>query len=333
MFTPVFNLIETGSPAWPWITLLLAFAVLAKCADLFVESAVAIAKRLRLSKLVIGLVLVSVATTSPELSVSMMAALKGNPEMALGNAIGSVICNCGIALALCGLFSASPVPVSRHISRVAGSFLVLTMVLLFFFTVHDLTLGRLEGAVLLLLFGGYLAFLFRQYRTGAMLETDPSDVHRAATGQAVPILVLMFAAGLGGVILSGKFVVVSSVTLAARFGVPESVIALTLVALGTSIPEVATSVTAAIKGQGALSVGNILGANIMNLCIVAGSSAVANPLTLGRREILFMFPAMFIMVAVTLSVLHTSQTLNRKEGALLFVCYLAYLGSFFIIFR
>ena len=110
-------------------------------------------------------------------------------------------------------------------------------------------------------------------------------------------------------------------------------IALTLVALGTSIPEVATSVVSAIKGQGALSVGNILGANIMNICWVAGSSSLANPLSLSRREINFMFPAMFIMVAVTLFVLHTSQALSRREGAVLFGVYCLYIASFFLVFQ
>jgi cation:H+ antiporter len=115
-------------------------------------------------------------------------------------------------------------------------------------------------------------------------------------------------------------------------GLPESVIALTLVALGTSIPEVATSITAARKGEGELSIGNILGANIMNVCWVAGASAVVNPLILGGREILFMFPAMLVMVAATLGVLRSHHELSRKEGLLLCGLYVLYLVSFALMF-
>jgi len=335
MLSGVFTYIEQA-PVWvAWLVLAAAFAVLAKCADLFVDSAVGIAERLHLPKLVIGIVLVSVATTSPELSVSLMAALRGSPEMALGNAIGSIICNCGIALALCGVFSKTSVPVLKNAFRTAGGFLVFTAILCALFVGFDLTLSRLEGGILLLCFAGYLGLLVHQYKQGHMREVieDAIAEEVAASPKSVFTLVLLFVVGLAGVILSSKFVVVTSVTIATWAGVPEAVIALTLVALGTSIPEVATSVVAAIKGQGALSVGNILGANIIPFCWVAGASALANPLSLSRREINFMFPAMFIMVAVTLFVLHTSEALSRREGAVLFGVYCLYIASFFLVFQ
>lgn len=331
MLSGVLSYIENGHVMVAWLALVVAFLVLAKCADLFVDSAVGIADRLRLPKLVIGIVLVSVATTSPELSVSMMAALRGSPEMALGNAVGSVICNCGVALALCAVFSKSPVPVMRHAFRTAGGFLVFCGVLAFLFVAGDGTLSRLEGGLLLLCFAGYLGLLVHQYRRGLMREAMDSEV--SDPPRPMLLLVTLFAVGLAGVILSSKFVVVASVKIAVWMHVPEAVIALTLVALGTSVPEVATSVVSAIKGQGALSVGNILGANIMNICWVAGASALANPLSLSRREIYFMFPAMFVMVAVTLFVLHTSNALSRKEGGVLFGVYLLYLVSFFVVFQ
>lgn len=331
MFSGVFTYIEQAPVLVSWLVLAVAFAILAKCADLFVDSAVGIAERLHLPKLVIGIVLVSVATTSPELSVSMMAALRGMPEMALGNAIGSVICNSGVALALCAVFSKTAVPVLKNAFRTAGGFLVFSGILCALFVGFDLTLSRIEGGILLLCFAGYLGFLVRQYkqcRIREVIEADVADVAKPALA-----LLLLFLVGLAGVIFSSKFVVVTSVTIAKRMGVPEAVIALTLVALGTSIPEVATSVVSAIKGQGALSVGNILGANIMNICWVAGASSLANPLSLSRREINFMFPAMFIMVAVTLFVLHTSQALSRREGAVLFGMYGLYIASFFLFFQ
>ena len=331
--TNLFTWLETGPMVASWLTLLVAFALLAKCAGLFVESAVGIAERFRVPKLVIGIVLVSVATTTPELSVSAMAALRGNPEMALGNAVGSVICNCGIALALCGLLSSAPVPVLPAVFKSAAFFLVITMVVMMVFVLRDGMLGRIEGLGLMLILAGYLGFLVREYRRGRLFGLDPIEAETSVAVHSWPMLGLLFAAGLAGVLLSGKFVVVASVRIAQGFGVPESVIAMTLVALGTSIPEVSTSVIAAIKGQGALSVGNIMGANIMNICWVAGASAVLNPLSLARREILFMFPAMLVMVVLTLGVLRSRSELSRMEGAALFLVYLVYLGSSLVVFR
>jgi len=331
MFAYIFQWIETGSS---WISLLvivLSFALLAKSADFFVESAVGLATRFHVPRIVIGLVLVSFATTAPELSVSLMAARQGNPEMALGNAIGSVICNCGIALGLCGLFSRKPVPVLRHVLHGAGAFLLLACVAILCFVWEDGTLGRLEGLILLVFFGVYLGMLFRQYRMGTMKASELLEDLPVTPSRSLVFLVLGFLLGLGGVILASRFVVVSAVTLATRLGVPESIIALTLVALGTSIPEVATSVTSAIKGEGALSVGNILGANIMNICWVAGASALANPLGITRAEMGMMFPALFLMVGVTLLLLHTREVLMRWEGAVLVAGYAVYVASFFLL--
>lgn len=329
----MFGFIEAGASWIAFAVLVIAFVVLAKSADFFVDSAVGLANRFHVPKIAIGLILVSFATTAPELSVSLMAAFQGNPEMALGNAIGSVVCNCGIALGVCGLLSRRPVPVLRRVLLNAAFFLCTSGILLFLFVWRDHTLGQLEGGVLLGLFFVYLAVLFRQYRSGDMKEPPEIEDLVAQPSRSLLFLLVTFCLGLGGVIFASRFVVVSAVTLATRLGVPESIIALTLVAIGTSVPEVATSVTAAIKGEGALSVGNILGANIMNICWVAGASAVANPLVIGRIEIKLMFPAFFLMVLVTLFVLYTRKSLSRWEGGVLLLGYLLYVLSFFLVLR
>lgn len=313
--------------------MLAAFAVLAKSADVFVESSVAIAERMRIPKLVIGILLVSLATTAPELSVSLFSAVQGKPEMALGNAIGSVICNCGLALALCAALSAKPIPIIPHVLKAAGGFLLLTAVMAFVFVVPDQTLSRWEGVVLVLLFCAYMIYTYRQHKAGKFrddIDIKPfeDDVHFN-----IWKLAALFAVGLGGIIIASRFVIVSSITIARTFGIPEAVIALTIVALGTSIPEVATSIMAARKGEGELAVGNILGANIMNICWVAGASSIVNDLALQRRELYFMFPAMFIILAATLIVLRTSHRLSRREGLVLCSLYVAYLASFFVVFR
>jgi cation:H+ antiporter len=329
---PIINAIAEGPIILSWLTLAAAFYILAKCADLFVESSVEMAERFRIPKLVIGIVLVSLATTAPELSVSMMSALHGRPEMALGNAIGSVICNAGLALPLCAMLSPRPIPVQPDVLKTTGGFLLFVSLMAFFFTSRDYSLTRLEGGALIVLFAGYLGTLVRQHRQGKLKGQLDLDEFTHGHHDPLPKVLLIFAVGLAGVILSSKFVIVSATGIARWIGLPETVIALTLVALGTSIPEVATSITAARKGQGELAIGNILGANIMNICWVAGASAMANTLTLGRKEILFMFPAMFAVIVFTLISLSTRGTLDRKEGIGLITLYVIYLISLAIVY-
>ena len=328
----LFQYIENGHPLIAWGVLATAFCVLAKCADIFVESSVAAAERFNIPKVVIGIVLVSLATTAPELSVSMIAAIQGNPEMALGNAVGSVICNSGLALALCAIISASAIPVIPKVLKASGGFLLLVCLLTFFFVAGDKTLNRTEGIILVLLFVAYMAYLFDQHRRGILKDSMDLAEVEDDVGFPLPKLALLFAVGLGGIIISSKFVIVSATTIAISFKIPESVIALTLVALGTSIPEVATSVMAAKKGEGELAIGNILGANIMNMCWVAGASSIVNNLTLGNRETFFMFPSMLVIVTATLLVLRSNYSLSKKEGLILLGLYIIYIASFFAIY-
>ncbi len=316
-----------------WITAIIAFAVLARSASLFVEGAVGLARRLRIPTLVVGIVLVSLATTAPELSVSLVSALRGKPEMALGNAMGSVICDDGLAMGLCGLMTVSVIVLDPIILKTSGVFLILVQALLFLFVVYDATLNRWEGAVLVALFVAYMAFLFRMHRQGRFRETAAAEaaLHTGAN-MGGRRMTAYFVVGLAGIVLASEFIVTSASAIAKSFGLSDAVIAMTLVALGTSIPEVATCVTAARKGQGAMAVGNILGADIMNICWVAGASAIANPLTLSRQEIAFMFPAMFVIVAAMLILLRIGYNLNRVKGAVLLALYAAYLAVFFLVF-
>ena len=316
-----------------WVVLLAAFAVLAKCADMFVESSVSLANRLRIPKIVIGIVLVSLATTAPELSVSLISALRGQPEMALGNAIGSVICNEGLGLALCAIFSVGSVAVIPHVLNTAGRFFLAVSVLCFAFVIFDGSLDRWEGLVLVILFAGYLWFLFREHRGGRYV--DEVDLEAVGDHLQIPLprVLGLCALALAGIILASNFIVTSATTIARSFQVPEAVIALTLVALGTSIPEVATCITAARKGHGELAVGNILGANIMNICWVAGASSIAHALVLSKKELFFMFPAMFVVVITTFVALRSDYKLTRRQGFVLLALYVMYILSFFVVFR
>jgi cation:H+ antiporter len=319
-------------PWLAWVILVVAFTVLAKSADLFVESAVALANRMGIPKVVIGIVLVSFATTMPEVSVSFLAALRGNPEMAMGNAVGSVICNEGVGLALTGFFAVSAVHVIPRVVQTSGAFLFLVMILCFGFVLPDGVLSRWEGAVLVILLFVYFAFLFREHKLGRMKDDLDADAPEGFRKMGIPKMVLFFILGLAGIIVSSNFIVVSATAIAKSLGIPEVVIALTLVAIGTSIPELATCITSARKGHGDIAVGNIIGANILNICWVAGASSLAHDLKLETRQIWFMFPFMFLIVGTRLFMLMRGYILTKAIAITLFLIYLAYLAGSLIVF-
>jgi len=328
----IHSLIEQSLPI-AWVALVVAFAVLAKCADVFVDNAVALANALKIPKLIIGIVLVSLATTAPELAVSLTSALRGNPEMALGNAVGSVICNGGLALALSGIVSVAIIAVMPRVLNTAGTCLVTVAILAFVFVFPDSTLSRWEGAVLVVVFFAYTAYLLWRHRKDKDPAEEGDKAARNERRRPLWLILLFFVVALAGIIIASNVIISSASTIARSFGIPEGMIALTLVALGTSIPEVATCVAAALKKQGSIAVGNILGANIMNICWVAGASAIANDLTLSRQQILFMFPWMFVIVAAMLILLRIGHNLGRRKGLILLALYAIYIATFFVLFR
>ncbi|MFO7821082.1 MAG: sodium:calcium antiporter, partial [Lentisphaeria bacterium] len=263
-----------GNMLVAWLVLIATFVLLCKSADVFVDSAVEVAIRTKIPKIIVGLVLVSLATTAPELTVSVIASFRGKPEMALGNAIGSIICNGGLALPLCALFSVSAIHVMPGVMRTSGTFLLLAMLALFIFVIGDQSLVPWEGAILLLIFAIYTTVLiWRHRKEDATTITEVPGVHIEKKHRPL-VLAGQFVLSVAGVIIASDLIVRSAASIAHGLGIPESVIALALVAFGTSVPEVATCVAAGRKGEGDVAVGNIIGANIMNVCWVAGASSL-----------------------------------------------------------
>ena len=308
--------------------LILCFIVLTKCADWFVDGAVGIAEYLNVPQMLIGIVLVSLATTSPELAVSVMSALQGHPEMALGNAVGSVIVDDGVALGLGAFFAAAPIAVNPYLLKTTGIFLIVVDVIAYMMVFNDSTLSRGEGGVLVVLFVVYTVFAYvtrkRSQEDGGMEEL--AEIEEAIKGTGLGGLIFWFGVGLAGVLVSSHFIVDASVVIASFAGVSEAVIGLTVVAIGTSLPEIATAIMAAKKGHGELMVGNILGADILNICWIAGASALVNPLVVQPLVIHFSFPAMLIIVISMLVMMRTGHKLTRGEGVILVLMYLAYLA-------
>ncbi len=309
--------------------LVVCFYVLAKCASWFVDGAVGIADYLKLPKMLIGIVLVSLATTAPELAVSVQSALMGNPGIALGNAVGSVIVDDGVALALGALVAGSPILVNPYLLKTTGLFLI-GVDLIAYFMAFDGTLSRLEGAVLVLLFAVYIVFAYFTRRRSSEVDSynleELAEIEEAIAGRGLGTLMLWFAVGLAGVLVCSHYIVESAIVIAGFLGISEAVIGLTVIAIGTSLPEIATAVTAARKGHGGLVVGNILGADILNICWIAGASAAVNPLVVPTNVIHFSFPAMLVIVGTMLSAMRTGYRLTRTEGIILMVLYGIYLG-------
>ncbi|MDO9528666.1 MAG: calcium/sodium antiporter [Syntrophales bacterium] len=301
-----------------FLVLIISFTVLARAADWLVEGAVGLSCILRLPKILIGIIVVGVATTAPELMVSATSAFLGKPEIALGNAIGSVICDDGLALSLAVLISLSPILVTRNIFKITAVFLIVVD-LVAYALCWDGTLDRGEGMLLVGLFAVYaIVMIFIKKHKDEEVVSYEKEVANSK-------IFLMFCFGLIGIFVASRFIVSSAVFIADYFNVPEAIIALGMVAFGTSIPEVATCITAARKGEGGIAVGNILGADILNVCWVAGVSAIVNPLTVGTKLIHFMFPAMLIMVFVMLGLMRINYRLERWKGGLLLGMYILYL--------
>lgn len=307
-----------------FVVLIISFTLLARAADWLVEGAVGLSCILRLPKILIGIIVVGVATTAPELTVSAISAFLGKPEIALGNAIGSVICDDGLALSLAIFISLSPILVTRNIFKITAVFLIVVD-LIAYTLCWDGTLNRGEGLLLVGLFAVYAIVMI--YINGIKKEavSYKKDVANSK-------IFFMFCFGLIGIFVASRFIVSSAVFIAYYFNVSEAVIALGMVAFGTSIPEVATCITAARKGEGGIAVGNILGADILNVCWVAGVSAIVNPLTVGTKLTHFMFPSMLVIVFVMLGLMKINYRLERWKGGVLLFMYILFLLSMIIFF-
>ena len=303
-----------------------AFVLLAKCADWFVDGAVELARRLQAPPMLIGIVIMSLGTTAPELAVSINAALSGEAEFALGNAVGSVIYDDGVALPLAAFFAPAAIVIDRSVLRSTAIFLI-AVDLVAYGMCFDGTLSRPEGLVLLAGFVGYMYFLYweqkRRGNAGDVADSVPEHLHANRR-------IILFFLGLAGVIVSSEWIVDAAPVVAVGLGVPDIVVALTMIALGTSIPEVAACVVAARKGQGSLAAGNILGADVLNICWIAGASAVANPLTVSTDVIHFMFPAMLVIVFTMLGLMRMGYRLQRWKGLVLMVLCITYLVALFV---
>ena len=293
-------------------------ALVAKGGDLFVDSSVYIGKFLGVPRFVIGGTLVSLATTTPELVVAASASVDGDAGMALGTAVGSCICNVGLIVGTVALLT--PVEIEkRDFARRVG-WMVSAAVLVVTFT-WDLTLSRPLSIVLLALTPAYLAWDYvgiRKQRVGAADQGEPADTSGLARA------VSFFTFGLVMIVAGSEVLVYSGQSMAKALGVSSAVIALSLVAIGTSLPELVTGVSAARKRVPDLALGNIVGANVLNLSLVVGVSGLVRPFTFEPFTQVFSFSWLAIFFTVVIALVAGSRRLHRGGGSLLLGLYVVY---------
>ena len=312
-----------------WVELLAiagGFVLLTWSADRFVTGASALAFNLGISPLIIGLTIVSFGTSAPEILVSAMASWQGNTGLAIGNAIGSNITNTTLILGITAL--ALPLSVHSSILRreLPALILVMTVVLLLLL---DGTLGRLDGAILLAGMGAMLVWITRLARK-AQSQSDPMNEEFAEeipTDLGMQKAVFWLVVGALLLLVSSKILVWGAVSIAYKLGVSDLVIGLTIVALGTSLPELAASVMSAIKGEHDIAIGNIIGSNIFNLLAVLGLPGLIHPAVIDSEVLTRDYPIMFILILLMFVMAYGFRgpgRINRLEGAIMVAAYAGY---------
>ena len=319
----------------PALLFLLGFVLLIKCGDWFVDGATDLARRLHVPELIIGATVVSIGTTLPEVLVSATGALKGHSEIAYGNAIGSVICNTALISAI--TFAIRPCKVDTKSFRVPVVFFFGAAAFYALNAYIGRTFSRLSGIALLLMFIAYIAYTIWDGKKNGFRPDEEEE----SAEEEIPFwkTVLMLVGGAAGIAVGADLLVDNGTLIAESLGVPETVIALTFVALGTSLPELVTAVTALTKGHSALSLGNIVGANLFNLVLVSGLSTTLSPFRVPAGNTVFGLPVslavdipvmFFVMAFMTLPALKRGK-LTRSQGIILLCVYAAFCVFQFVI--
>ena len=298
------------------LLLALGFFLLVKGADWFVEGASGIADKFGIPQLVIGLTIVAMGTSAPETAVSITAALKGNASIAVGNVVGSNILNVLIILGISSVITS--IAVAKTTVRYEIPIMLAITLLMLAFGANGGTICLWEGIVLLLCFVGYLAYMFVMVKKGEMQSEEIESGNK-------PVWKMLLAGvvGLGLIILGSDITVDAATALDKIFGMSEKFIGLTVVALGTSLPELFTSVIAARKGKADIAIGNIVGSNIFNILFVIGTSALIIPVVFEMSFVIDCLVAVGAGVVLWLCVFRKKK-LNSPDGVIMLICYAAY---------
>ena len=330
-----------------FIIIAIAFYILFKAADLFVDAAIGISQDLHIPKFIVGVIIVGFATTAPEITVSVISAIKGESEFALGNALGSVIVDDGVALGLAAVFAPVPVVVNRMTMFKMGSFLLASLALSYFLASNGI-ISRGEGSILVvMLFAYWGKIIWNEAKRCRERNKQSCEIEVEKAEGDLKSHIMKFVFGLTGVIIASHFIVGAAEHIAVFFNVPKVIIGLTVIAIGTSLPEISTAIIAARKGEGEIAVGNIIGADLLNVLWIIGVSSMVRPINIANDRITvklfklvfdnipsvhfsFIWSSIFCFLAILFVI--TRQKLVRWEGYVLLSLYVVYFYMNFSMF-
>ena len=318
---------------WMYVWLIVGFICLIKGADFFVEGSSSIAKIFNVPTVIIGLTIVAMGTSAPETAVSISAALQGANEIAVSNVVGSNFFNLLMVVGICAILQ--PINITRPLIKrdypysIAATLLLLFFLLIGYIIAGQPVLTRAEGIILLIVFVSYLLILVRstliEIAVGEKVEIEEVN------SRSLPVSIIFIVIGLAGVIVGGDLVVDSATAIATQFGMSNTLIGLTVVAFGTSLPELVTSIVAAKKGEADLALGNVIGSNIFNILLVLGISSTVRGITVQFDSLIDTLLLTIVNLIVLLIVLKKKSFIGRSVGITMVSMYLVYTA--YIILR
>ena len=299
--------------------LLVGFVLLIKGADFFVEGSSTVAKKLHIPSIIVGLTIVAMGTSLPELAVSATASLDGNNAIAISNVVGSNMFNLIVVCGACALFA--PLAISKDILKKDFPIAIGCGVLLLVMGIIGMEVCRIDGVILCVLFITYITILVR-----AALKARAATKDEEVVEKTIPVwlCIIYIVGGIAAIKFGGDFVVNGAVTIAGKLGLSENLIGLTIVAVGTSLPELVTSIVASRKNEVEMAVGNVLGSNVFNVLLILGVAGTISPMAFIMENVI----DIAILTAASLLIYvfaWTKERIDRKEGIVMLAMYASYL--------
>ena len=309
------------------IILVIGFVLLIKGADFFVEGSSSVAKKFNVPSLIIGMTIVAMGTSLPELAVSVTASMTGNNTLAVSNVAGSNIFNLMVVCGACALFA--PLTIEKNTLLKEFPFSIICAGLLVVLGFLGMSLGRVDGIIFLVIFIVYLLWMIRSAKQARKAEDKLEKEEEEFVEEEIKILpmwkcLLFIVGGMIAIKFGGDFVVDGASAIAAGFGLSQTLIGLTIVALGTSLPELVTSIVAARKDEVDMALGNVIGSNIFNILLILGVAAAISPITFLMENIIDIV-ILIVMSLVVWIFAWTSKEINRKEGIAMLLMYAVYM--------
>ena len=310
-----------------YILFIFGLIAIIKGGDLFVDSSIVIAKKTGIPEIIIGATLVSLATTLPETTVSVTASIQGHTTMSFGNAIGSIICNTGLILGLVAIIS--PFKVNKKIFNTKSIILIISLIIIMTLSM-DRVIDKKDSIILISILMVYMLTDYLNISRNKNRSVYNNEEKFALKNYI--LLIIKFIFGITIIIIGSNLLVENGVKIADYIGIPQEVISLTLIALGTSLPELVSCLTAIRKGHNGLSVGNILGANILNICMVTGFSAFINNIPVLGQNLIIDFPIMILVTLILIIPTFITNKINRIQGLILLAIYICYVTMLYILY-